>query len=513
MGQASPFLEAADLLEQAALRRFGTVRAFQRATGVRHSLFAAMRRGNVPGLKTLTSACHGLGVTFASVLAACWQLDFNTLPRLHQVSASSGTILLPASAANTGIGISFPNRLSAVAEVNEVRPLSELVETVGEQPLSAIEQIGNPRYRLLRLGDWSLFPLFQPGDILLIEPRPHKAGEITASLQPPRPIVLVSHGNRYALGHLVQAGPRGAMSLEAHPESGYPSLQLKDNDWSLVGIVRGYCASLVHRAGRIQSWRAPGVSHSRVRVPAKSRFAAMCRTARFRRGLSVEGVVEAIRELAPSLPGPASLFLLSKSRVGAIESGQHDSKLNIFGLFALMAVYGLDYRDAMDALGCPIDDTGAIPIQQTALPRTYSDLSQIANHKWFRSVLEMWGSIPWQIFPLYPNWSKDRILYHGPKVAHPMIQARCFFRLGKWRDLPNQPLRAGHQMLSWPLFAFQTREGIVCMNAYRCGRQVRFVQHSQRAQSLTAFDLGRDADLIGRVTDVATMLPASFGWD
>ena len=512
MDQNSLFGEAADLLERAALQRYGSMRAFQRATGVRHSLFGAMRHGGLPGLETLTAVCHGLGVTLASVLAVCWRLDLNTLPSLHLKSTTAGTLLLPSSPADTGIRVPFPARLSYAAVPNTIRLMSDIVEKVDEQPLAAIAQIGNSRLRVLRLGDWSLFPLFQPGDILFVEPKAHNTAELSSVLRVPRPIVIVNHGYRYALGHLVQGGSQNPTALDPHPESGHPSVSLTQ-DWSLIGTVRGFCAPLLHRATRPKPWRSEMVGRSRIRVPAKSRFGAMCRTARLRLGLSVEGVVESIRRLAPSFPAPATLFSLSKSRVGTIESGADDAQLNIFGLFALLAVYGLDYRDALDALGFPIEETGAIPIQQLFRTGAGSGPIQIAHHEWIRSIVETWGSIPWQTFPMYPGWSKDRIVYHGAPLAHPMIRSRCFLRVGKWRDLPRQPLRAGQQSLSWPLFAFQTREGIVCMNAYRDGRHVRSVQHPQRAQNATSFDLGRDADFIGRVTDVAAMLPTMFGWD
>src|ERR1700722_15569630 len=80
---ASSFSEAAQLLERAVRCRFSSVREFERKTRIQHTTFAAMRRGILPGLKTLTALCRNLDITFASVLEACWGLDLNKLPELH----------------------------------------------------------------------------------------------------------------------------------------------------------------------------------------------------------------------------------------------------------------------------------------------------------------------------------------------------------------------------------------------------------------------------------------------
>ena len=516
MGQEpSPFPDASELLERAVLLRYPSMRAFQRATGIQHTLFAAMRRGILPGLETLTVYCRSVGVTFASVLAACWRLDLNKLPGLHLLSAPDDTILLSTKTANTGLLVPFASRVSALAIPGEIRPLTELFKEFDQQSLAVAENATSFHYHTVRVGDWSLFPLFQPGDFLLAEPAEHNAETLSHLCHFPRGIALVRRPHHYALGHLTQNG-EGGFTLEAHPESGYPRTGLKPGEWKLIGIVRGYCASLRQRAIRPKTWHPPSPARGRVRVAAKSRFGLMARAARSRRGLSVEDVAQAICRLTPHLPGPSGFYLLSKSRIDNIESRADISRVNVFGLYALLAVYGLDYREALEALGCAIDDEQAVPIQELLGLVTPRPPMQIHRSRWFQTVLKSWRAIPWHFFELYPAWTSDFILYHGTQLAHPLAQPHCFLRVEKCDGLPQRPFRGVRQGLRWPLFVLETRHGTICSNAYSANGQVHLVPHPllpAAAPTNGPFDLGRNVDLVGRVTGIASLLPASFGWN
>jgi hypothetical protein len=504
----------AAMLEEAALRRYTSMRAFQRATGVQHTLFAAMRRGIFPGVKTLSAYSRGVGVTFASVLAACWDLDLNRLPMLYLLSEPTKTVVLPSRAARTGRGIPFASSVVAGVGSNEIQWLKDLFKRFHDHPPSAIESLSEFRYQVVRLGEWSLFPLFQPGDFLLVEPIRHGPDILATVSRTPRPLVMVSRRHRQVFGRLLRDDAGSHFRLEPHPESGYPFVELTGSNWELAGIVRGYGASVGHRASRPEPWVAPVAGRGYPRVMAVSRFASLARSARMRRGLSVEGVAEAIRQLAPHLPGPSDLYTLSKSRVDSVETKPADANLNIFGLFGLLAVYGIDYREALEALGCPPDGDAAVPIQELLGRMPPPDPLPIQMHPWFQEVLKTWRAIPWHFFVLHPHWSQEHILYHGPQLRHPMAQRHCFLRVERCEDLPKQPAGGVQQGLRWPLFVFETSEGKVCSNAYRTGRRVYLVQHPLLPPATNTFELGRDIDLVGRVTGIASMLPPhfDFGW-
>jgi hypothetical protein len=509
---ASSFSHAAQLLERAVRCRFSSVREFERKTRIQHTTFAAMRRGILPGLKTLTALCRSLDITFASVLAACWGLDLNKLPELHLLSTPTGTTILPSSAANTGVGVPFC-RLSALATPNQILSLTELVKAFEEQPLTSIEDLTQSRYLTVRLGDWSLAPLFQPGDFLFVEPAKHSAERVRSLCTLPRPIVLVRQMNGYALGHLAENAARNTFTLEPHPESGCPRLELRGNDWELLGVVRGYSASLVDGAKPPEAWVPPPLNRSHLRLVAGSQFGTMARDARLRLGLSVPDVVRSIEQLTEHLPGSRDLYLLAKTRIHNIESRRQDSKLNVFGLFALLAVYGLDYREAMNALGYPIEESDSIPLQQLIGLTAPPEPLLIDRHPWFKTAASTWRAVPWQMFALYPNWTTQSILYHGPKLAHPMVESHSFLRVEKCEDLPTRPLRGVPQGLRWPLFVFQTHEGTICSNAYRTRKQVHLIQHPLLPPVNGSFHLGSNVDLVGKVTGIASILPTSFGWN
>jgi hypothetical protein len=509
---ASSFSEAAQLLERAVRCRYRSVREFERATHIQHTMFAAMRRGILPGLRTLTALCRGLDITFASVLAACWGLDLNKLPELHLLSTPTGTTILPSSAAHTGLVVPFC-RLSALAAPHQILSLTELVKGFDEQPLTSIESLTQFRYLTVRLGDWSLAPLFQPGDFLFVEPTTPGGERLRTLCTLPRPIVLVRQANGYALGHLAENSARATFTLEPHPESGCPRLELKGNDWELVGVVRGYTASLVEGAKSPGPWVPPALNRSHLRLVAGSPFGTLARDARLRLGLSVLEVVRAIEQLTEYLPGSRDLYLLSKTRIHNIERKRQDSKLNVFGLFALLAVYGLDYREATNALGYPINERDSIPLQQLLGFTVPPEQLLIDRHPWFKTAALTWGTIPWQMFALYPQWTKQNILYHGPKLPHPMVASHSFLRVDKCEDLPTRPLRGVPQGLRWPLFVLAMHEGMICSNAYRTRKQVHLIQHPLLPPVNGTFHLGSNVDLVGKVTGIASILPSSFGWN
>jgi hypothetical protein len=493
--RAETILDPAAILESAVLRRYRSLRAFERATGIEHTLFITIRRGVVPNLKTLTSYCRGVGVTFASVLAACWQLDLNKLPELHLLSSPGCTTVLPITGAAPG----------------GIFPLSSGLDAYGDQPLSTIEKTS--RFKTVHLGDWSLFPLFCPGDFLLVEPTDHNPLSLENACRCPRPIVLARGPHGYALGHVERSASLSAFVLEPHPESGYPRLELKDNLWELIGTVRAYFASVRRSPIRPHPW-APKRESLDTETAAASAFGRMAREARTRRGLSGQDVADAIRQLTPHLPGKAELYLLSKARIYNIESNPHDSILNVFGLFALLAVYGLDYREALNALGFPIDDGDRVSIQERigfpAPPRPLA----IDQNPWTGAVLKHWNVLPSQLLSLFPHWSGARILYHGPRPAHPMAHEHSFLTVDETcNDLPAQPVYGDQSGLHWPLFVLETPHGPLCSNAYRAGGQVRLIPHPLMQPETGTIDLRSSVRVAGRVTGIAAVLPESFGWD
>lgn len=504
----------AAILEEAALRRYSSVRAFQRATGVQHTLFAAMRRRIFPGVRTLSAYCRGVGVTFASVMAHCFDLDLNRLPMLHLLSDQTGTVVLPTRAARTGRGVPFVSSVVAGVDANGIQWIRELFKRFSDDTPWAIENLSEFRYQVVRLGEWSLFPLFQPGDFLLVEPIKHGPDVVATVTRTPRPIVMVNRRHRQILGCLSRGEAAGHFRLESHPESGYPVVELAGGDWELAGIVRGYAASIGQRASRPEPWVAPAESRGHPRVMTVSRFASLARAARIRRGLSVEAVAEAIRKLTPHLPGPSELYILSKSRIDSVETKSADSNPNVFGLFGLLAVYGIDYREGLEALGCPPDDDKAVPIQEFLGALPPPEPIQMRVHPWFQEVLKTWRAIPWHFFALHPQWHQEHILYHGPQLRHPMAQRHSFLRVERCEDLPEQPSGGLQQGLRWPLFVFETSDGKVCSNAYRAGRRVYMVQHPLLAPAMKTYELNRDIDIIGRVTGIASILPQhfDFGW-
>ena len=369
-----PHINPAHLLERAALCRFPSVRAFQRGTGVQHTVFAAMRRGISPRLDTLAAYCRGVQVTLASVLAACWHLDVNDLAALHLRSDPGITTLLPRRNANTGSG----KRRSF-------------------------------EYRVLHLGDWSLFPIFRPGDLLLIQPILERAGRAANRVESVRPLVVVQRSCRYFVGRLTKNS--GGATLEPHPDSGHPSISLCNEHWKVVGTVRGYVSCFKPRQDCPRG-QMPIRARGHSRAAAKSRFAAMARAARTRLGLSIDDMVEKIRDLAQHLPGERARYFLSRSRIGGLESSPRNSKLNIFGFFALLAVYGLDYREALDALGCGLNE------------EDYPSIHELLDIPSPEKVISFERHRCAEFIDLHPNWSRGEVT-RCPHGIHPFVPRDC----------------------------------------------------------------------------------------
>jgi hypothetical protein len=500
-------LDAPQILELAVLHRYRSLHAFERATGLQHTLFIMMRRGVVPNLQTLTTYCRAVGVTFASVLAACWNLDLNKLPELHLLTSPDCTTILPISAAGTGMSVRLLSQSSSNAMAGGIFTLASVFDRYEDQNMPEFP------YKTVRLGDWSLFPLFCPGDFLFVESSEHNLQSLERACRRPRPIVLARRASTYLLGHLERSASAGSFVLEPHPESGYPRVELRDNRWELIGFVRAYGASLRRRPVRPSAW-VPKRAIVDLPDAAASRFGTMAREARTRRGFSGKDVAEAIRRLTPHLPGKPELYLLSKARIYNIERNPHDSVLNVFGLFALLAIYGLDYREAMDALGFPIDDRDCRPIQDLIGPtRTPQPLAN-DDHPWTTAVLKHWRALPSHLLTLCPSWSRNHVLYHGPQLAHPMALEHSFLSVDvTCNDVPERPVYDGRVGLHWPLFVLETPHGTICSNAYRAGRQVHLIPHPLQPPEERTFDLEVNVRVTGKVAGIAALLPESFGWD
>jgi transcriptional regulator with XRE-family HTH domain len=175
-------------------------------------------KGTVPSIYRLYSLC------------AIYRLELTEVLEWYGVSTSE----LPADAAGiqlegthtigfTGAGmgeISVPLSLDPGIDLKRTTFLSRFVQRWGKLPLMLLNglDIKSHRYAFIGTEDWSMYPIIQPGSLVVIEESRRKimSGEWMNDVE--RPIYFLEYREGYCCGWCTLGD--GQLIVEAHPTSG-----------------------------------------------------------------------------------------------------------------------------------------------------------------------------------------------------------------------------------------------------------------------------------------------------
>jgi transcriptional regulator with XRE-family HTH domain len=201
-------------------------------------------------------------------LCAIYRLDWKEVLRWYGVPIE----LLPSDALQirlqrthairfTPVGTAeVPPALDREIDLNKTAFLSHLVGRWGKMPLSFLAGLERHlQYGLVGLSDWSMYPVLQPGSLLLIDQNRRKIAVDGWTTEFDRPIYFLEHRHGYCVGWCSRVA--GRLLLETHPAGQQPPTLFENSEVDIVGQVAGVAMLLEGRKRR----------HARTSaIPAKS---------------------------------------------------------------------------------------------------------------------------------------------------------------------------------------------------------------------------------------------------
>jgi len=195
-------------------------------------------RGLVPSIYKLYSLC------------AIYRLDFQEVLEWYGISLAK----LPADAASIEVPsthlLSFKSNVHGEAlvplaldpgfDVRRTTYLSRMIQRWGKIPLLLLDQLDlkDRRYALLGTEDWFMFPLLQPGSLLIIDDTQRKIPNGGWASEFDRPIYFLEHRDGYACGWCNVLDDQ--LILIPHPASRCsPEIYKHPGGFDIVGRVVG----------------------------------------------------------------------------------------------------------------------------------------------------------------------------------------------------------------------------------------------------------------------------------
>ena len=146
-------------------------------------------------------------------------------------------------------------------DLNKTTFLSHMIRRWGKMPLSFLNgpDLRHLRYGFVGLADWSMYPLLQPGSLLLIDQNHRRIVTSGWSSEVDRPIYFLEHRGGYRVGWCTPMA--GRLLVLPHPASQDEPILFEHSDIDVVGQVTGVAMLLESRKRR----------HARISaIPAKS---------------------------------------------------------------------------------------------------------------------------------------------------------------------------------------------------------------------------------------------------
>ncbi len=200
-------------------------------------------RGLVPTLYKLYSLC------------AIYRLDFREALEWYGINLSS----LPADATfadvarthmigfrNDGAGeVTLPVAMDPGIDIRHTTYLSRMIQRWGRVPLMFLDSLDlkNHRYAFIGTEDWFMYPLLQPGSLVLIDEGRRKVSAGGWAHEFDRPIYFVEHRGGYGCGWCALS--EGRLLLQPHPaSSSAPETYVYPDEVDVIGQVVGVAMRL-----------------------------------------------------------------------------------------------------------------------------------------------------------------------------------------------------------------------------------------------------------------------------
>ena len=174
-------------------------------------------KGVVPTIYRFYSLCAIYRLDLAEVLE--WYAV-----ALGELAADSGLVEIARTHmigfGSSGAGeIQFPLALDPGIDMRRTTFLSRIIQRWGRLPLSLLNgfDLKEHRYAFIGLEDWMMYPLIQPGSLVLIDEGRRKIADAGWTTEFDRPIYFLEHQNGFSCGWCNLNGTQ--LVLQPHPAS------------------------------------------------------------------------------------------------------------------------------------------------------------------------------------------------------------------------------------------------------------------------------------------------------
>ena len=200
-------------------------------------------KGLVPTVFRLYSLCAIYRLDFLEVLD-WYGISVSDLPADAARLALQHTSLLGFSTRGYG-SVQFPLRLDPGVDLRRTTYLSRMIQRWGKLPLMLLNgfDLRHHRYALIGSEDWVMYPLLQPGSLVLIDETKQKIVTSGWSHEIQRPIYFLEHRGGYACAWCNLNENR--LILQPHPASGCaPQMFDYPGEVEIIGQVVGVAMRL-----------------------------------------------------------------------------------------------------------------------------------------------------------------------------------------------------------------------------------------------------------------------------
>jgi len=201
-------------------------------------------KGTVPSIFRLYTLCAIYRLDFDEVL------QWYGVPR-EQLAGDAMHIRLEATheihLAHEG-NVAVPQSLDCYIDLEKTTFLSRIVRRWGKMPLAFLGGLDLRRYRygFIGLSDWSMYPVLQPGSLVMIDESKRRVAADGWTNEFNRPVYFLEHREGYMCSWCSRSGDK--LTLHPHPAShGIPAVYAYPAEIEVVGQVTGVAMLLESR--------------------------------------------------------------------------------------------------------------------------------------------------------------------------------------------------------------------------------------------------------------------------
>lgn len=200
-------------------------------------------KGTIPNIYRLYSLCAIYRVNLAEMMQM-YGLDISQLPADAALVELERTH--PVNFTMDGMGsVQLPLSLDPGIDIRKTTFLSRMIQRWGTLPLMLLNgmDLKNHRYAFLGTEDWFMYPLLQPGSLVLIDETRRKIALSGWTTEFDRPVYFFEHRQGYACAWCSMQGDK--LVLQPHPASGEAAeVYNYPQDIDVIGQVVGVAMRL-----------------------------------------------------------------------------------------------------------------------------------------------------------------------------------------------------------------------------------------------------------------------------